>query len=154
MTIRHLPKGWFAKPSPMALGINRTLYWLRVPITWGLELSWFYRPGIGVAYISCRCINCVWDGSLDYTGFTNPLFIRLLLLGEAICISVVWFRVCIKSWNFWIFRNWIKYEIKRRLIDLESFYCGDEYSCLGAIVPMIGNDSWRNDSAGSDWVSI
>ena len=40
MTIRHLPKGWFAKPSPMALGINRTLYWLRVPIMWGLGLSW------------------------------------------------------------------------------------------------------------------
>ena len=40
ITIKHLPKGWFAKPSPMALGINRTLYRLRVPITWGLGLSW------------------------------------------------------------------------------------------------------------------
>ena len=30
----------FAKSSPMALGINRTLYWLRVLITWGLGLSW------------------------------------------------------------------------------------------------------------------
>ena len=74
------------------------------PYYMGFRVKLVYRPGIGVAYIPCRYLNCVWDRSLDYTGFTDPIFIRLLLLGEAICIAVVRFRICINQ--SWILLLW------------------------------------------------
>ena len=90
ITVKHLPKGWFARPSPMALGINRTLCWVRVLITWGLELTW------SIALVMELHISLYEVVAFDFTGFVNPVFVRLLLLGERICIAVARFRACLR----------------------------------------------------------
>ena len=120
MTIRHLPKGWFAKPSPMALGINRTLYWLRVLITWGLELSW----------------------SIALVSELHIFLVDILIVCEMVALIILvlliryLFGCCCLARRFAL----LLCGFACVLINPESFYCGNECCHLGAIVPMIGDD--------------
>ena len=46
------------------------------------------------------------------------MFVRLLLLGERICIAVARFRCALDNLDsLWVYRNWTKCEIRRVLID-------------------------------------
>ena len=62
----------------------------------GFGVNLVYRLGNGVAYIFCRHVIVYEAVAFDFTGFVNPVFVRLLLLGERICIAVARFRVCLR----------------------------------------------------------
>ena len=110
----------------MALGINRTLYWLRVLITWGLELSW------SIALVSELHIFLV--DILIVCEIVALIILVLLIrylfgcccLARRFALLLCGFGCALDDFDsLWMYRNWTKCEIRRVLTDLESFYCGD-----------------------------